>query len=395
MNILVISPIYPGPNIGENFTKVVHYFAKEWVAMGENVQVINIPSYFPRLLYHAPLWVRKIINKRFGSQLPTIRNSKVESFDVDNVPVLRVPLYKFLPGRTIGKRILETAEITIEKHLDSIEFKPDVIVAHWTEPSLYFVDALKRKFLCPTLVVTHVNQIDRYSEYIRSVDKWGYRRLSCVDDFKDRYPEISFSFRCKSGIPDVFLQNRQKRDFNSVTRFVYVGMMLPRKHPDKVIRAVRNLYGEKGDFSITLLGDGSMLEELRSEVKRDNLHTKIHLPGRVNRDEIINTLDNSDVFIMVSEDEVFGLVYIEAMARGCIIVASRGEGMDGIIEDGTNGFLVEAGNTSALEDVIRKIQLLSCEERQQISRNAIALAETLTDKAVASEYLDKIKTLVL
>ena len=42
---------------------------------------------------------------------------------------------------------------------------------------------------------------------------------------------------------------------------------------------------------------------------------------------------------MISQGEAFGLVYLEAMARGCITIASRGEGFDGIIKDGINGFL--------------------------------------------------------
>lgn len=394
MNILVLTPIYPGPGIGENYTKVVHYFTKEWVKFGENVQVIALPSYFPRIMYHIPSWVKQLVNKKFGAPLPERRNKIIETYVIDDVPVLRVPLYKFMPRIEISKKELRNAENIIERHLSEISFNPDVIVAHWTEPSLYFVNVLKNRFKCPAATVIHVNNIHRYSEYINSVDLWGYRSLSCVTNIERLYPQIHFKFRCYSGIPRIFLENIPKRDFNSVKRYVYVGMMLPRKHPDKVIDAVKIVHDEDNDFKLNMLGNGSMLESLKDKVCSLNLNDKIFLPGRIAREQLILTLDSSDVFVMISEHEVFGLVYLEAMARGCIVIASKDEGMVGIIKDGINGFLVEAGNTNELVDILYKIQKLTPEERLILSQNAIATANNLTDDTVASCYLGHLKNLI-
>lgn len=62
---------------------------------------------------------------------------------------------------------------------------------------------------------------------------------------------------------------------------------------------------------------------------------------------------------MISKAETFGLVYLEAMSMGCLTVASRHEGMEGIIEDGVNGFLCNAGDEFELAQVINKINNLS------------------------------------
>ena len=56
----------------------------------------------------------------------------------------------------------------------------------------------------------------------------------------------------------------------------------------------------------------------------------------------------SECFIMVSKNETFGLVYLEAMLQGCIVVASKNEGIDGIIIHGENGFLCNAGDVNEL-----------------------------------------------
>ena len=49
-------------------------------------------------------------------------------------------------------------------------------------------------------------------------------------------------------------------------------------------------------------------------------------------------MEESDVFAMVSSPETFGLVYIEAMAKGCVTIGSKGEGIDGVIVNNENGF---------------------------------------------------------
>lgn len=395
MKILVLTPIYPGPDINQNFTKVVHYFTQEWGKRGELVQVINLPSYFPKIMYCLPQWVKKLINKKFGAVLPDCRNTRIINYTIDNIPVLRVPLFKFIPNTQIWNNVLRNAQHSIDNYLQQINFVPDVIVAHWTEPCLYFIDALKKRFECPTVVVSHVNHIKRYSQYIDTVDLWGYRRLSCVNDFKRNYPKIHFGFRCYSGIPKMFTEHIVTRDFKNINSYVYVGMMLPRKHPDKVIDAVRIIHANDSNFKLSMLGNGSMLEDLRKRINGYHQTDKIYLPGRVERDVIISTLDSSDIFIMISEDEVFGLVYIEAMARGCIVIASKGEGMDGIIKHGENGFLVSAGNTAELVSILNIIRNMSPDRLHLISKNAINTATRLTDESVAEDYLKTLKALVL
>ena len=92
---------------------------------------------------------------------------------------------------------------------------------------------------------------------------------------------------------------------------------------------------------------------------------------------------------MVSAHEAFGLVYVEAMAKGCITIATKGQGIDGVIIDGVNGFLCESCNPEALAKVIDRIRSLSTEELNSISQKAIETASELTDRKVAETYLKK------
>ena len=97
---------------------------------------------------------------------------------------------------------------------------------------------------------------------------------------------------------------------------------------------------------------------------------------------------------MISEGEAFGLVYLEAMSRGCITIASKNEGMDGIIKDGINGFLCESGNQFDLENKLRFISCLSAKEIKVIKINAIHTAQEYTNEKAAFKYLNLINNYI-
>ena len=78
------------------------------------------------------------------------------------------------------------------------------------------------------------------------------------------------------------------------------------------------------------------------------------------------------------------------MSRGCITIAGKGEGMEGIIEHGVNGFLCEPGNAEELASIIRHINSLSAEEKKAISDSAKETANDLSDYNVAKRYIDTV-----
>ena len=75
---------------------------------------------------------------------------------------------------------------------------------------------------------------------------------------------------------------------------------------------------------------------------------------------------------------------------GCITIASRNEGMEGIIEDGENGFLCKAGDEHELAEIIKKINDMPQADLNRISENAKQTAMRLTDANVARCYLEEI-----
>ena len=78
------------------------------------------------------------------------------------------------------------------------------------------------------------------------------------------------------------------------------------------------------------------------------------------------------------------------MAKGCIAIGTQGQGIDGIVKHGKNGFLCKARDVDGLAKVISEIVSLPQDSLQQISKNAVAAAANLTDRKVAEHYINSI-----
>ena len=112
--------------------------------------------------------------------------------------------------------------------------------------------------------------------------------------------------------------------------------------------------------------------------------------GKLPHEYVKEILYVTDCFVMLSKNEAFGLVYLEAMSMGCLTICSKNDGIDGIIIHGENGFLCEEGNVSELSCLINTIKSLPLFERKRISDNAIATSKKFSSLEVAKKYLNHI-----
>lgn len=115
----------------------------------------------------------------------------------------------------------------------------------------------------------------------------------------------------------------------------------------------------------------------------------------MNRLEVQTYLRQNGIFVMISRDETFGLVYLEAMAAGCITIASKDEGFDGIIRDGINGFLCKSGDFEELALIVDKIKRMRESELLAISKAAMDTAYSLSEPQVAENYIKMIEKYTL
>lgn len=400
MKIFLLTPIYATTTQGSGATPVVHYFAKEWVKQGHEVYVYNLQAKFPTIFY----WVAKKFHHQIYSKtgIPVPTQVPIESFDVkDGVNVRSVCIKKVWPHSEYKKTQLEYAINVIKGGCREYGI-PDVFVGHWDNPQMDILIRLKKIYNRPTALVLHNNEFNFEKTYgndvverIKQIDIIGFRSLVGKRNFESKYFIPRQSFIAYSGVSDDFIQAGE--DFSpsfekGVHNYVFVGSLISRKYPCEVLKALSIAYGNK-DFHVTFIGDGCERKAIEDFANEKNLKSNCSFTGRIGRNEIIAHLKNAEIFVMISSNEIFGLVYLEAMALGLIPIGSKNEGIDGIIHNGSNGFLCKAGDEIDLAEVISQLKNMTCEQQVRISNAAKCTALEYTDSNVAQNYLNSLNVM--
>ncbi|MBR5352408.1 MAG: glycosyltransferase [Bacteroidales bacterium] len=401
MYIYLLTSVYPSNYSTKGTTPVVHYFAKEWVLQGHQVHIFHTESVFPKAYYLIGKLFKNLLDSKLGHLVPTQVPNEYDEIK-DGVEVTHLLLKKSKPhGRFSTKQVDRAFEI-ISSYIDK-ESVPDCFVGHWDNPQLELLHALKRRFHRPTCLVYHSNgflQLFRCygqetNELVKDVDLVGFRNITARMAYEKQFGKLSHSFIAASGVSKPFIEAGLSfvKEIGQIKRFVYVGALIHRKYPDIIVESLDRSF-QKEPFEITYIGEGGGKKNVKQKFDALGCCGKLTFTGRIPREEVINYLKQSDVFVMISKGELFGLVYLEAMALGCITIAARHEGIDGIIEEGVNGFLCEAGNVDELAAIILKIRQMSPEALRKMSLKAKQTAAYYSDVNVSKRYIEELKSLV-
>lgn len=366
--------------------------------MGHQVHVFHLESVFPRFYYTFGKLFKKTLDSRLGHLVPNQRPSEYEETK-DGVSVSHLLIKKTKPHGRFSKQQLHRVFEIISRYIQD-EGIPDCFVGHWDNPQLDLLHSLKERFHRPSCLVYHSNDygrlIDTYGkdfEALRNdIDLVGFRNKTSKEIYIKRFGEPYNSFIASSGISRPFVEfgARSIKSIGEVCNYIYVGAIVERKYPLAILDALAKSYNNDS-FDITYIGEGIQISELESRFNELKCTGSIRITGRIPRNEVISFLNRADVFVMISRDELFGLVYLEAMALGCITIGSRKEGIDGIIIDGENGFLCEAGNVDELSTIIDKIRSMTPSQLKQMSDKAKETAFYYSDVNVAERYVEQLK----
>ena len=106
---------------------------------------------------------------------------------------------------------------------------------------------------------------------------------------------------------------------------------------------------------LLLIGEGPDAILARRQVNKKNLNDKVVFLG--NQDRVEAILPLSDLFLLPSEEESFGLAALEALACGVPVIGTSGTGLVEVVDEGVNGYLFPVGDTTAMASAA--VELLS------------------------------------
>lgn len=118
----------------------------------------------------------------------------------------------------------------------------------------------------------------------------------------------------------------------------------------------------------TIVGGGREREKLQNLTVELNLSSQVFFVGPCNHDEVFRHLNQSQVFLLPSYREAFGIVYLEAMSCGLLTIAVDNQGAAAFIENRKTGLLVAPNDVNAIVDTLKEIH------RDPVTMSAIAVA---------------------
>lgn len=401
--ILFITPMWHEEATPHD-AKVCNYFVDDWIKQGHEVVIVHYRSSFPSLFLKIAKILPALRKRICGDNTYVNEAVKEYSYDYKGCVAYSIPIFKYIPHGSFAKATLDSQAKSLVEKLKLINFTPDAIIGHFCNPTIGIINRIKPSYpMAKTAIVLHegsgtIKRIfkENGEKALNSVDAIGFRSVAIKSDITSNFNLRNHQFMCYSGVAASFMEreyNEKVWTADSIKNFMFVGRMSMYKHPQAIPEALHKVYG-KDDFSLTFIGKKEAAYQPTQDVcDKYGISDKVVFLGQINRDDIIQWYDKSDCFVMISDHEVFGLVYLEAMSRGCIAIAGDNGGMVGIIEHGVNGFLCKPGDADALAEIIRQINTMSIEERQEMSRKARQTALEFTDNKVAQYYLENVTKL--
>lgn len=376
MNIFVVCHFGLYQELSSSF---VHNQIREYAAQGHRV----------RVLVPIPLGKADRKGSRFGKFLNISRVDGVEIYDL-----------RYLSASGRGRKHFNgsSAIASLKLHYGKIlaDFSPDVIHAHTLGLDSQIGAWLKNKLRCPLIVTTHGGDTARpmargegalLKEYCESAD-----RIIAVSR-----PLAELLGSCGTDTPievihNGFIPRTQEAAQKDPFALIQVGHLIESKRFDVTIRAFAALKPKFPQLTLTIVGRGHLREALESLCKELGVADSVEFTGQIPNEEVFSRMCRASYFVMASHPEGFGIVYLEAMAAGCVAIGTEGQGIADIIESGENGFLVPPDDPERIAEILESC-LNDPEKTAKIAANGQSLARSMTWSSTSKKYLSLFETL--
>lgn len=216
-----------------------------------------------------------------------------------------------------------------------------------------------------------------------------YYGVSKKDIFEHKFTSVAEEDILESPVSNLQkIKCREALGLKELPTVVAIGQFIHRKGFDILLEAWKEC---RDEFQLVVIGGGEEKDKYINLIKQYQLKNVV-LKDFMNKDMILNYYDASDIFVLPTREDIWGLVINEAMARGLPVITTD-NCMAGIelVENDENGYIVPVNNAHELS---QKIIMLLRENkiREKMAHNNIAKSRAYTMKAMAQRQIDVIKT---
>ena len=195
----------------------------------------------------------------------------------------------------------------------------------------------------------HQNNLKYINELLTSIKTFD-ALVVATKELKNFYTTKT-SIKCVA-IPNPLPEIPTQKSSLSTKNLISVGRLVPEKDFPMLIDTMHFVHQQDPDIHLTIVGDGSERQKLKSQIKSLNLESTITLTGWLPQEQITKLYLDSSLFVMTSKTEAFGLVLTEAMSYGLPCLAlTRASGARAQITQNT-GILLNTENPRIIANTI-------------------------------------------
>lgn len=282
-----------------------------------------------------------------------------------------------------------------------LEWKPEIIHSNSEFFTFIYANEIAHELAIPT-VHTYHTMYEYYTGYVFRFVKVGKRTVSTlirrilrnVDAIiapTNKVKESLESYGLNNNIKIIptgislnrFIQTVPKEEIEEIKKrhkipfdkkiIMTVGRLGAEKNIDEVIENFKLIRKSQNDIALVIVGDGPYKATLMGEIKANSLEDSVFFTGMVKPEEINKYYQMGDVFVSASNSETQGLTYIEALASGKPVLCKYDEVLDGIVENGINGYTYEKSEEfiKYIDDILKeqtKYMLMSKSARESVDK---------------------------
>lgn len=348
-------------------------------------------------------WVANAMAKR-GHEVTVISAFSADISQPLNKSVVHICLNEKMGKNSFGRAIRDVPRIVRKYHKYVHKIKPDIIVD--------FMDYLSQGYIIANKILWHdiIVSSERADPFSRTGAK-SKKYFHCLDLSSKIIFQTEMArgfrngkYRKKSSvIPNPVVLNddmkkaielRKEGEINE-KKIAYVGRLsLEQKRQDILLKAAKELLKRHTLCDIYIYGDGADKNEIIKMTEEMRLNDCVHIMGR--RDKIPLEIFDSACVVLTSDYEGIPNSLIEAMSIGipCVSTDCSPGGARMLIDDGSNGFLVDRGDYLG---VAERVECIMHDKKlsERIGDNARLIAEKFSEEKIAAQWEKELSELLL
>lgn len=283
-----------------------------------------------------------------------------------------------------------------------------ILHAHSLFSNGYIAYKLNKKYKIPYIVAVRNTDINVFFKKMKHLRRLGvnilrnaekvifiskpYKEYTMEKFIPSKYKEEieSKSIVIPNGIDKFWIDNKvttKEKPRENEINIIYVGVVNSNKNIETTTKACEILIKQGYKVNYKIIG------KIKDKKYNDFIkkYPFIKYISHCPKEELIKHYRSSDIFIMPSKHETFGLVYAEAMSQGLPLIYTRGQGFDGQFEEGEVGYSVECDSQNDIADRVKDI----ISNYGNMSFNCIEKVDKFNWDKMDREYLKLYKKILL